>query len=71
MPTYDYRCQDCHDEFEAFHTMSDPSPNCGACGGETARILRRAPVFHGVMARGREAAASSLPQCGKGCRCCP
>ena len=71
MPTYDYRCQDCGSEFQAFHGIADPAPDCGACGGETERAWVRAPAFHGADARGREAAVNSLPQCGAGCRCCP
>lgn len=33
MPTYDYRCQSCNHELEAFQSMSDPAltlcPECG------------------------------------------
>jgi putative FmdB family regulatory protein len=71
MPTYDYRCDDCAHTFEAFHAMGAPKPSCETCGGATSRVLIRAPAIHGVMARGRAVAAGSLPECGKGCRCCP
>lgn len=71
MPTYDYRCNQCHDQFEVHHRVSAPAPTCRRCGGETRRIYLTAPAVHGAMARGRELAVESLPQCGKGCRCCP
>jgi len=33
MPTYDYQCQDCGHEMEAFHSMkADPLTDCPACG---------------------------------------
>ena len=71
MPTYDYACIDCERHFEKFHPMNARKPNCLWCGGETRRIVLRAPATHGFEARGRELAAASLPACGKGCRCCP
>ncbi len=71
MPTYDYRCLSCQGEFEARHGMSAPAPRCVICGGASQRLLRAPPAVHGKLARGRELAAQSLPECGKGCRCCP
>ena len=71
MPTYDYRCHACGRDFEAFHALAAPKPPCPDCGGEAVRVLLSAPPVHGGMAQGREQAARSLPQCGKGCRCCP
>lgn len=33
MPTYDYQCQACQHQFEAFHSMASPSlKKCPACG---------------------------------------
>lgn len=33
MPTYDYECQECQHQLEAFHAMSAPSlTDCPACG---------------------------------------
>ncbi|WFB37114.1 zinc ribbon domain-containing protein [Kiritimatiellota bacterium B12222] len=33
MPTYDYECQECHHQLEAFHAMSaDPLKDCPECG---------------------------------------
>jgi putative FmdB family regulatory protein len=71
MPTYDYRCRDCGTEFESFQRIGARAPACRACGGRTEKLLLTAPAIHGAMAAGREAAMRSLPECGKGCRCCP
>ena len=71
MPTYDYQCRECGGRFEAVHSMTDIPPGCTRCGGSARRILLRAPAVHGLMARGRDMAIRALPQCGKGCRCCP
>lgn len=71
MPTYDYRCTGCQNAFEAVHGVNAAPPSCPACGGAVRRIFVRAPAVHGFMARGRERATKSLPECGKGCRCCP
>jgi len=71
MPTYDYQCRECQTRFEAHHAMTDAAPVCIACGGEAQRLILSAPAVHGFLARGRDIAARSLPECGKGCRCCP
>jgi len=71
MPTYDYRCNQCAQQFEIYQRLSAPAPSCPRCGGEARRTFLSAPAVHGAMARGREMAVSALPQCGKGCRCCP
>jgi len=40
MPTYQYRCENCHHEFEAFQTISEPPvENCPVCGGKVKRII--------------------------------
>jgi len=38
MPTYDYVCDDCGHEFEAFESIkADPQRTCPTCGRETLR----------------------------------
>ncbi len=38
MPTYEYLCQQCGHEFEAFQSMKDaPLTNCPSCGKETVK----------------------------------
>lgn len=71
MPTYDYQCSTCKNRFEATRAILAAAPPCPLCGSKTGRVILAAPAVHGGMARGRELAARSLPQCGKGCRCCP
>ena len=40
MPTYEYRCQVCRHEFEAFQTISEkPVENCPKCNGPVQRII--------------------------------
>ena len=40
MPTYEYRCPACQNEFEKFQRMSDePRAECPACGKEATRLL--------------------------------
>jgi putative FmdB family regulatory protein len=71
MPTYDYRCRECSTHFEAYHAVMAFAPDCPSCGGKAQRVLLSAPAVHGSMVSGRETAMRALPQCGKGCRCCP
>lgn len=40
MPTYDYVCLDCGDEFEAFQMMSaNPLATCEKCSGRLKRLI--------------------------------
>lgn len=40
MPTYEYRCDECGNEFEKFGRMSDPPVQaCPACGAEAQRRI--------------------------------
>lgn len=39
MPTYQYRCTDCADEFETVQKFSDPAlTTCAQCGGELRKV---------------------------------
>ena len=50
MPTYDYVCQACGHEFEAFQSMSDdPLTDCPECEG---RVKRRIGGGTGVIFKG-------------------
>jgi putative FmdB family regulatory protein len=71
MPVYDYQCSVCRSKFEARRAIAAAPPPCPNCGGASLRVILSAPAVHGAMARGRDLAAKSIPQCGKGCRCCP
>jgi putative FmdB family regulatory protein len=51
MPTYDYVCEACGHEFEAFHAMSAPSlRTCPKCGRR--RLVRRIGAGAGVIFKG-------------------
>ncbi len=40
MPTYDYKCESCHDIFEYFQTMNDkPLVECPKCSGKIRRLV--------------------------------
>lgn len=40
MPTYEYRCENCGHEFEAFQAMSEPPVDkCPVCAGKVKRII--------------------------------
>jgi len=40
MPTYDYQCLNCGENFEAFQKMSDPAlKSCPKCKGKVKRLI--------------------------------
>ncbi len=40
MPTYEYKCCDCHRQFDHFQSMnSEPLKVCTECGGSLKRLL--------------------------------
>jgi putative FmdB family regulatory protein len=46
LPTYEYRCHDCGNQFERAQRMSDePLTDCEVCGGHVQRVLF-APAIH-------------------------
>lgn len=50
MPTYDYKCLDCGNSFEAFQKMTDdPLTECPDCGGNVKRLIGTglSPIFKG------------------------
>ena len=48
MPNYDFQCNRCNHEFEAFTPMNEPQPKrCPACRHKSAiRIFRKAVATH-------------------------
>lgn len=71
MPTYDYQCCGCGFVFEAARSVTSPKPRCPRCRGTVKTVILSPPAIHGSNAVGRERAVRSVPECGKGCRCCP
>ena len=46
MPIYEYRCQDCHYEFEKMQKFSDPPvAACPTCAGSVQKLISRS-AFH-------------------------
>lgn len=42
MPIYEYRCENCTDEFEVIQKFSDrPLSKCKKCGGHLQKLLSR------------------------------
>jgi putative FmdB family regulatory protein len=40
MPTYEYRCNTCHHQFEEFQSIADrPLTKCPKCGGLVERLI--------------------------------
>ncbi len=40
MPTYDYFCNDCSHQFEAFHSITaDPLDSCPECKGTVKKLI--------------------------------
>ncbi|NOQ78522.1 MAG: zinc ribbon domain-containing protein [Gammaproteobacteria bacterium] len=71
MPLYDFRCNQCKQECEVQQPINSEPPLCPDCGNKMKQYFSSTPAVHGVASIGRELAARSIPQCGKGCRCCP
>ncbi len=60
MPTYDYRCTQCNEQFEAKHRVNDASPACSNCGGVCEKLILSPPATHGYKVMGRQQAIDSL-----------
>lgn len=57
MPTYDFRCKVCGNEWEAVQKMTDPNPKCDklvyapdpcSCGGDSEKVITKVPPAHFV-----------------------
>ena len=46
MPTYEYRCLDCHQQYEKREGFDAPAlQECPTCGGTARRVLQATPVL--------------------------
>jgi len=54
MPTYDYRCPDCGERFEAMRRIAQraEAPRCPRCSGEHAELAVSAPFVAGGTSNG-------------------
>ncbi len=63
MPLFEYSCQDCGRQFEAFVT-ADRTPSCPGCRSAHLAKLLSSP---GMVGAGAPRTASSVPQSSGGC----
>jgi putative FmdB family regulatory protein len=60
MPIFEYRCQDCDRDFEAFVTR-DRAPECPSCHGSHLEKRLSSP---GMVGTGGGREAEPMPMCG-------
>ena len=39
MPIYEFECSRCEDQFEELMRLSDPDPDCPACGAQVRKLI--------------------------------
>lgn len=75
MPTYDYKCESCQHQFEAFQAISEkPLSVCPQCGGSVNRVISGGAgvIFKGsgyYVNDSKKAAKKSCPH-SDSCSCC-
>jgi putative FmdB family regulatory protein len=67
MPIYEYRCEDCHAQFEAFLRRYDEAVVCSQCQSTHLTKLVSSFSFGGG---GEQAAAGHSHTAGKSCSSC-
>ncbi len=73
MPTYDYRCRGCGQEFERYQQMSEePLKECPRCGGELQRLIGPGAgiIFKGSGFHRNDYRAPTRTRCGSDRTCC-
>jgi putative FmdB family regulatory protein len=43
MPTYNYKCEECENVFEDFHSIKETVEECPECGGSVHKYFGKAP----------------------------
>ncbi|GMO36973.1 MAG: zinc ribbon domain-containing protein [Termitinemataceae bacterium] len=81
MPTYEYHCEKCPDDFEVFQSMKDePLTVCPKCGGAVSRVITGGGgvIFKGAgfystdnTSSKTDAAKSLNPAPAPACASCP
>ena len=78
MPTYEYQCDQCGDQFEKFQGIKDePVRTCPKCGGPVRRLfgtgtaaIVKSSGFHATdYAKGTPRCDRETPCCGRDVRC--
>lgn len=68
MPTYDFACQSCNEDFTVIQKIDDPQPGCPHCGSTSVTKKLSAPAVHGSSAHSTPMANGH--GCGSGgCGC--
>lgn len=81
MPTYEYKCDKCGEQFELFQGMKDkPADKCPKCGGTVKRLIGGGAgiIFKGKgfyqtdykSTGSKDKTKKSGPSCGGDCSCC-
>ncbi len=63
MPIYEYKCENCNEEFEALVFRSDETPSCPSCKGEDIKRMMSACGFKTGGATA-DTGSSSTPSSG-------
>lgn len=46
MPTYEYKCEKCHIEYDEEHSITEKREECKECGGKLKRVISGGLGFH-------------------------
>ena len=65
MPLFDFLCLDCGETSEILVSGGDPSPLCGACGGENLKKLMGASSSLSGSAKGSMPGPGDTACCGQ------
>jgi len=74
MPTYEYECTSCGNNFEAFQSMSDaPLTSCPACGKRVRRLINGGTgvIFKGSGFYVNDSRKASCEKCSDAPACSP
>ena len=47
MPKYNYRCSDCKEDFEVYHSMFEPLEECVVCGSSS--VVKQLSDFYSTV----------------------
>lgn len=71
MPTYEYLCDSCGHEFEAFQKITDdPISDCPECGGTVRRLIGTGGGFIVKGSHSHPGGHQRNPSCDRDTPCC-
>lgn len=75
MPTYEYKCKECHNKFEVKQSMQDPEiTNCPKCNGKVSKIMNIGGIAfkgNGFYANDAKNACPNMDSNSEKCCACP